>query len=120
MRTDADELNEAMAHHRAGRLVEAAAGYQTVLAHDPRRPDALYLLGVVAHQTGNNESAARMFRQALLLKPDYAYCWNLLGLALAAQGDAAGAEESFRKAIAIEENPDDPGSNRAKPGHGNA
>ena len=54
MRTEADQLREAAAHHRAGRLPEAAAGYRAILARDPRQPDALYLLGVVAHQTGQN------------------------------------------------------------------
>ena len=106
MGTEADDLNEALAHHRAGRLAEAAAGYRAVLLRDPRQQAALYLLGVVAHQTGQNESAAQCFRLALSVKPDHADCWNLLGLALVAQGHAAGAEESFRKAIAIEESPD--------------
>jgi tetratricopeptide (TPR) repeat protein len=102
MGTEADDLNEALAHHRAGRLAEAAAGYRAVLSRDPRQTDALFLLGVVAHQTGWNEPAAGLFRQVLAVKPDHAACWNLLGLALAAQSDPAGAEESYRKAIALE------------------
>ena len=106
MGTETDELREAAAHHRAGRLAAAAAGYRAVLARDPRQPDALYLLGVVAHQTGQNAQAARLFRETVAVKPDHAYCWNLLGLALAAQGDSAGAEECICKAIAITANPD--------------
>jgi predicted O-linked N-acetylglucosamine transferase (SPINDLY family) len=103
--TETDDLDEALAHHRAGRLVEAAAGYRAVLLRNPRQPDALYLLGMVAHQTGRSEPAIRMFRQALVVKPDHAHCWNLLGLALAATGDEAGAEESYRRALAIEPSP---------------
>ncbi|MGA1995482.1 MAG: tetratricopeptide repeat protein [Bryobacteraceae bacterium] len=105
MGTEADDLDEALMHHRAGRLAEAAAGYRAVLLRNPRQPDALYLLGMVAHQTGRSEPAIRMFRQALVAKPDHAHCWNLLGLALAAAGDEAGAEEGFRRALAIEPAP---------------
>lgn len=100
-----DDLDEALVHHRAGRLAEAAAGYRAVLLHNPRQPDALYLLGMVAHQTGRSEPAIRLFRQALAAKPDHAHCWNLLGLAQASSGDEAGAEESFRRALAIEATP---------------
>jgi protein O-GlcNAc transferase len=102
---EADDLDGALVHHRAGRLAEAAAGYRAVLLHNPRQPDALYLLGMVAHQTGRSEPAIRLFRQALAVKPDHAHCWNLLGLALAATGDEAAAEESFRRALAIEATP---------------
>jgi len=102
MGTEADDLDDAMMHHRAGRLEEAAARYRAVLLHNPRQPDALYLLGMIAHQTGRSEAAVRLFRQALAAKPDHAHCWNLLGLALAAAGDDAGAEESFRRAIGIQ------------------
>ncbi|MGP8244151.1 MAG: tetratricopeptide repeat protein [Bryobacteraceae bacterium] len=105
MGTEADDLDEALAHHRAGRLAEAAAGYRAVLLRNPRQPDALYLLGMVAHQTGRSEPAIRLFRQALAAKPDHAHCWNLLGLALAAAGDEAEAEESYRRALAIEAAP---------------
>jgi predicted O-linked N-acetylglucosamine transferase (SPINDLY family) len=103
--TETDDLDEALVHHRAGRLAEAAAGYRAVLLRNPRQPDALYLLGMVAHQTGRTEPAIRMFRQALAVKPDHAHCWNLLGLALAAAGNEAGAEESYRRALAIEPSP---------------
>ncbi|MGD0365173.1 MAG: tetratricopeptide repeat protein [Bryobacteraceae bacterium] len=96
MRTEADELREAAAHHRAGRLAEAAAGYRAVLARDPRQPDALYLLGVVAHQPGQDAQAARLFRETVAVKPDHPYCWNLLGLAPHPRDNAATKTQTAR------------------------
>ena len=42
----------AVAHHQAGRFAEAAAAYQQVLEQAPKDVDALHLLGLLAHQSG--------------------------------------------------------------------
>ena len=89
-----------------GNWTRRRRGYRAILARDPHQPDALYLLGLVAHQTGSHEQAAHLFRQALSVQPADTPCWNLLGLALSAEGDAAGAEHSFRQALAIAESAD--------------
>ena len=41
----AEILSEGLAHHRAGRLDLAIAGYRQVLAADPNQADAWHLLG---------------------------------------------------------------------------
>ncbi|MCS5659524.1 MAG: tetratricopeptide repeat protein, partial [Dehalococcoidia bacterium] len=50
-------LDFAMQHHTAGRLPEAEKIYQQILQTDPNHPDALHLLGVIAHQVGQNNRA---------------------------------------------------------------
>ena len=43
-------LQQAVALHQAGRLVEARAVYQRILMAQPRHADALHLLGVIRAQ----------------------------------------------------------------------
>ena len=50
-------IDEVRAHHSAGRLQEAETIYHRVLAAEPDNPDALHLLGVIAHEMGKNELA---------------------------------------------------------------
>ena len=47
----ADLLSEGLAHHQAGRLVEAEVYYWRILAVTPAYADALHLLGVIASRT---------------------------------------------------------------------
>ena len=41
-----------LGHHHAGRLPEAENVYQQILQANPNQPDALHLLGGIAHQVG--------------------------------------------------------------------
>ena len=69
----------ALEHHRAGRLAEAERGYRGVLVDEPEHADSLHLLGVIALQTGNLESALALVQRAVALRPDAAVCRNNLG-----------------------------------------
>ena len=69
---DTRTLQLALQHHQAGRLSEAEALYRRVLGADPRNPDALHLLGLIAQQTGQNRMAADLISQALAVKPNEA------------------------------------------------
>jgi Flp pilus assembly protein TadD len=51
-------LEQALRHHRAGRLQEAEALYRQILATAPNHADALHMLGVLSAQTGKQEAAA--------------------------------------------------------------
>ncbi len=63
------QLQLALEHHRAGRLREAATIYAALLARDARQIDVLHLLGLVCHQLGNLDEAARLIGRAVALKP---------------------------------------------------
>ena len=53
----------AVQHHESGRLPEAEAMYHQILQNDPDHPDALHLLGVIAHQAGKNEEAVNLIEE---------------------------------------------------------
>ena len=53
-------LELAVQHHEAGRLADAETIYQQILLENPDHPDALHLLGVIAHQLGKSEQAATL------------------------------------------------------------
>ena len=53
----ADTIELALKYHSAGELQKAEAIYQQLLQIDPNNSDALHLLGVIAHQVGNNDAA---------------------------------------------------------------
>jgi tetratricopeptide (TPR) repeat protein len=100
------ELNEALAHHQAGRLNEAEALYHAILAREPVHAEALHWLGVAALQRGRHEAAVGLIGQALAHKPDYVEAHNNLALALQAQGALDQAVAAYRRALSLA--PEDP------------
>ena len=66
--------------HQAGRLAEAEADYRSILAHEPRHADALYLLGAVQQQRGERSNAETLYRQALGIREDARFLFALAGL----------------------------------------
>ncbi|WP_298371949.1 tetratricopeptide repeat protein [Azospirillum sp.] len=96
-------LASALARHRAGDLVGAEQGYRAILAADAEQPDALHLLGVLAHQCGHHEEAARLIGQAVALRGDVAEHHANHGLALHALGRLEEAEAAYRRALARRE-----------------
>ena len=81
----ADELGRALALQREGRLPEALAAYDGLLARHPDLGDAAHMLGVIHLESGNFGEALRHLRRAAEL-----FQWALpavrhnLGLAIAA------------------------------------
>ena len=70
----AQMMQTGMAHHNAGQLAQAEAICRQVLQTEPAHPDALNLLGLIAYQTGHNEDAVNLIRQAISANkrvPDY-------------------------------------------------
>ena len=96
-------LDLAKRHHSAGRLAEAQALYQSILANQPQNPDALHMLGVLAFQSGGPNDALELIRRAIRIDPARADFHSNLGLILA-DFDPRQAIESFRKALQL--NPD--------------
>ena len=89
-------------HHYAGRMREAECLYLEVVEAEPRHADALHLLGVLAHQRGEQDAAVTWIRQALAARADFAHAHNTLGAALKALGRLNEANESFLKASQLE------------------
>ena len=58
-------LDLAMRHHSAGDLPKAGDICQRILSAEPNQPVALHLLGVIAHQVGDNVKAVEFIAKAI-------------------------------------------------------
>ncbi len=94
-------LAQAMAHHQAGRLDEAARLYGQVLAAEPANPDALHLLGVIHQQRGDCQTSVTLIEQAIALRPNAHYHCNLAN-ALTGVGRYQDAVEACHRALALD------------------
>jgi Tfp pilus assembly protein PilF len=94
-------LDTALAHHAQGRLQQAEQIYRQILTHDPDNADGLHLLGMVAFQSGDSETAVALIRKAIAIKPDAASYHANLGNVLQQQGHARDAAASYLQALRI-------------------
>jgi tetratricopeptide (TPR) repeat protein len=78
----AEKLERALGLHRAGRLVEAQAGYEEILSIQPAHVEAINLLGAAAIQSGNPRGAVEWFAKAIELDPNDPGAYINSGLAL--------------------------------------
>ena len=95
-------LQQALTHHRAGRLPEAEAGYRRALELKPDFAEAHNNLGLTLQAQGRLAEAEASYRRVLELQPDWADTHNNLGVTLWDQGRQAEAEASYRRALEIE------------------
>jgi len=94
-------LQQAVAHHQAGRLAQAQALYRAVLAEAPRQFDALHLLGVIARQQGDAALALDLIGQAIAINPAQATAHCNLGAALQDLGRSSEALASYDQALRL-------------------
>ena len=59
------QINDAVEHHRAGRLLEAEEIYRQILAAEPDHPFALCLLGTIAQAAGEYDQAVNLISRAI-------------------------------------------------------
>ncbi|RQH00677.1 tetratricopeptide repeat protein [Paraburkholderia dinghuensis] len=98
---EADTLiEEGLAYHREGRLVDAQAMYERVVAQWPDHAAALHYLGLIALDRGESANAVTLIDRALALAPDNAEYLGNRGVVAARLGDHAGAAVWQRKALA--------------------
>jgi protein O-GlcNAc transferase len=97
-----DLLGQGLQHHRAGELAQAERLYREVLARAPAHPQALFLLGIVAIQSGRIDEAVQVLERAAALAPAHAACHAELGEAYRRRGDAPAAIDALLRAIAID------------------
>jgi len=101
-------FEEALTHHREGRLDEAAEIYRELLVQRPDDPDFLHAMGLVNAQKGNVEEAESHLERALLGNPDNGEAHNNLGSLRQVQGRLEEAIRCHRRAIELR-----PGNARA-------
>jgi tetratricopeptide (TPR) repeat protein len=94
-------LDDALQLHQKGRLSEAGQLYQRILAINPRHPDCLHLLGMIAYQEGNLENAANLIREAIAINGKGTSYYANLGTVRQAQGKLEEAELLYRHALSL-------------------
>ncbi|MGD0769589.1 MAG: tetratricopeptide repeat protein [Tepidisphaeraceae bacterium] len=95
------DLDVAVGHHRQGRLEEAKAIYQRIVAQTPDHAEALNMLGVVNFQLGQGELALELIEKSIALAPSSADYYVNLGYVLIFRGELERAIEAYGKALAL-------------------
>lgn len=94
------KLLQAVDLHRQGRLDEAAAGYQAVIATE-EHGDALLHLGVLRLEQGHGQEAQALLRRALAVAPQSAETHANLAAALQASGEHDEAVRHYELALTL-------------------
>lgn len=94
-------FDEAVVHHRAGRLDEATQLYQQILAIDPHHAETHHLLGLIAYCTGKLEEAVERLSHATRENQSRPTYWFNLGVVLQKQGKGSEALSAYERALAI-------------------
>lgn len=94
-------LTNAIAAHQAGRIKEAAAGYQRVLRRHPKDPDALHFYGLLHFHRGEAVEAVRLIMHSLQYAPGNPHAWNNLGNILSTQDKMDEAREAYRRVTVL-------------------
>lgn len=94
-----DALQQALAHHQAGRMRDAEQCYRAILKVDPNHPDANHNLGVLAGQAGQAAAGLPHLKAALEANPAQGQYWLSYATALLASGQARQALDIIRRAI---------------------
>jgi predicted O-linked N-acetylglucosamine transferase (SPINDLY family) len=98
----AEWMRQALEHHRAGRLEEAAAVYTRIVAERPAHREAPIRLAEVLEALGRLEEAIALFEEMVRRSPDAAGLLCGLADALHAQGDRPRAIDAYRRAVALD------------------
>ena len=101
-----------VAAHRAGRLTEACAAYEAILARNPDHFDALHMLGVAVTQAGEPGRGADMIGRAIRMVPGAAAPHINLAMALGALGRHEEALASADRALELDASSPDAHTNR--------
>jgi tetratricopeptide (TPR) repeat protein len=99
---ESKELVTAMEHHRAGEFGKAENICREVLRREPKNVNATRLMGTIAKDFGKPRLAARMFRNAAKLAPDFFGAHMDLARALIEIDELDECEEVLRAAIDLQ------------------
>ena len=74
------ELDRAIQYHNTGKFQHAKQIYQAILGQDSNHADALHLLGVLSHQTGDHHGAVQLIEKAIRINPSNPFYYGNLGV----------------------------------------
>ncbi len=102
MVTVAEAIALGTRHHQAGHVAEAERIYRQVLAVEPNHPDALHLLGVLALQGRQFDTAVQLIGAAIRVEPMQAAYHANLGEAHRHLGKVRDAIACYRQAVKVQ------------------
>ena len=94
-------LQQAVALHQRGQLIQAQSLYEQILNEQPRHFDALHLMGVIAQHGGDSRRALELIDRALAIDAGNAVAHFNRGTALHALKERSEALVSYAHALAI-------------------
>ena len=95
------ELNQAIQYHNTGKFQHAKQIYQTILGRDSNHADALHLLGVLTHQTGDHHRAVQFIENAIRINPSNPFYYCNLGVVYCSLKIFDRSIACYRKALAL-------------------
>jgi protein O-GlcNAc transferase len=95
-------LQQAIAHHQAGRFAAAYPIYQQIQRQGPAMFDGWHLGGLAAMQLGRLDDAVSQLSRALALMPKSAVCLMRLGVVRRMRGELVQAEQMLRRATEVD------------------
>ncbi len=98
----AELLEQAAAHHKAGRTVEASALCRDVLRQDAGHPGALHRLGLLARDRGQKDKALELLLRAARLLPKSAEIHADLGKTLVGYRNFGPAIQRLELALSMD------------------
>lgn len=96
------QLQAAFGLHAQGRTAEAEAAATQILKIAPKEPNALYLLGILAHQAGDAKTAAQYFEQSYKADRNSVAALSGLGIVRLDQQRHGEAKGLFEKALKLQ------------------
>jgi protein O-GlcNAc transferase len=97
-------LEKGIKNHRSGKLKEAEAIYRQIKDKHPDQPDALHLLGVIAYQFNDPDTAISLIGKAISINNGSSEYTCNLGNAFRLKGEYLKASQCYKEAIRL--NPD--------------
>ncbi len=95
-------FDEALAHHRAGRLQQAEQLYRQILSSQPRHAETLHMLGLLAYQAGKLDLAVDLLDKAIAEDSSQARYFFNLGVVRQKQGRPEAAAEAYQKTLNLD------------------
>jgi len=99
-----NDLENALALHKAGRLKEAEAAYRKIIAENQQAADAYHFLGLIEAATGRLEAAETSIARAVELKPDRPTFHYNLGFVVQGLERFGRALEHYQKSLRLDPN----------------
>ena len=94
-------VNQGIALHQQGRVLEAEPYYRKALELVQDQPDALHMLAIVYSQKGQQAEAEQLVRRALLVVPEQTAFHNTLGRVLLLQNRADEGLVALARALEL-------------------